>query len=98
MQRRAFAVQLQAYASSPPPEATGWSDPPAIARLAEVGLPTLVVVCEHDQPAFRALAERLATELPNAEAALMETGHLPAFERPEEFNPLVLGFLARAAQ
>ncbi|HXV96276.1 MAG TPA: alpha/beta hydrolase [Gaiellaceae bacterium] len=94
MQRRAFDVQLQAYAASPTPEATGWSDPPAIGRLAKIAVPTLVVVCEHDQPAFRALGERLAAELPNAEAVLMETGHLPAFERPEEFNRLVLGFLA----
>jgi 3-oxoadipate enol-lactonase len=98
MQRRAFDVQLQAYAASPPPEATGWSDPPAIALLAEIAVPTLVVVCEHDQPAFRALAERLAAELPDAEGAVLEAGHLAAFERPEEFNRLVLGFLARTAQ
>jgi 3-oxoadipate enol-lactonase len=97
MQRRAFDVQVRAYEGSPAPKPAGWSDPPAIGRLAEIAVPALVVVCAHDQPAFRALGERLAAELPKAEAAVMDTGHLPAFERPEEFNRLALGFLAGTA-
>jgi 3-oxoadipate enol-lactonase len=95
MQRHAFDVQLRAYAGSPEPRATGWSDPPAIARLTELAAAALVVSCAHDQPAFRALATRLAAELPEAEGVEMDTGHLPGFERPEEFNRLVLGFLGR---
>ncbi|HXV34960.1 MAG TPA: alpha/beta hydrolase [Gaiellaceae bacterium] len=97
MQRHAFDVQLRAYAGSPEPQPTGWSDPPAISRLSEVSAPTLVVSCTHDQPAFRELAGRLVEELPSGEAAVLDTGHVPAFERPEEFNRLALAFLAENA-
>ena len=97
MQRLAFEKQIAAYEASPPPQPGGWSDPPAASRLGELTVPTLVVACAHDQPAFRALAERLAVEIPNAEGALIETAHLPGVERPEELNRLALGFLAGAA-
>jgi 3-oxoadipate enol-lactonase len=97
MQRRAFDVLLRAYSRSPEPESTGWSDPPAIARLVDIEAPALIVSGTHDQPPFRALGERLAAELPGASAAVLDAGHLPAFERPEEFNRLALGFLGRNA-
>jgi pimeloyl-ACP methyl ester carboxylesterase len=98
MQRLAFETQIAAYEASPPPGPVGWSDPPAASRLAELVVPALIVACAHDQPAFRALAERLAGEMPNAESALIETAHLPGVERPEKLNRLVLGFLAATAR
>lgn len=97
MQRRAFDIQLRAYSGSPAPAPAGWSDPPAISRLSELTAPALVVSCTYDQPAFRTLAERVGADLPGGEAADLDTGHLPGFERPSEFNELALGFLARAA-
>jgi pimeloyl-ACP methyl ester carboxylesterase len=33
---------------------------------------------------------------PGAESAKLEAAHLPALERPEDFNRIVLDFLARA--
>jgi 3-oxoadipate enol-lactonase len=66
-------------------------DPP----LSEVRTPTLVAVGEHDKPDFRAIAERLARELPNAELAVIEgAGHLPSVERPDETAALVRRFLS----
>jgi 3-oxoadipate enol-lactonase len=96
MQRHALETAVAAYERTPPPGPVGWPEPPAAARLRELDVPTLVVVCEHDQPDFRLLAERLASGIPGAERAAMSTGHLPAIEQPEEFNRLVLAFLARA--
>jgi 3-oxoadipate enol-lactonase len=56
---------------------------------------TLVAVGEHDKPDFRAIAERLARELPNAELAVVEgAGHLPSMERPDETAALVRRFLS----
>jgi pimeloyl-ACP methyl ester carboxylesterase len=64
-------------------------------ELAELRMPTLVAVGENDKPDFRAIAERLARELPDAELAVIEgAGHLPSLERPEETAALVRRFLA----
>jgi len=62
--------------------------------LGAVRTPTLVAVGEHDKPDFRAIAERLARELPNAELAVIAgAGHLPSMERPDETVSLVGRFL-----
>jgi 3-oxoadipate enol-lactonase len=64
--------------------------------LAAVRMPALVGVGEHDKPDFRAIAERLARELPSAELAVIEgAGHLPSMERPEATLELVKSFLDR---
>jgi 3-oxoadipate enol-lactonase len=63
--------------------------------LSAVRARTLVAVGEHDKPDFRAIAERLARELPNAELAVIEgAGHLPSMERPDETAALVRRFLS----
>jgi 3-oxoadipate enol-lactonase len=63
--------------------------------LSAVRARTLVAVGEHDKPDFRAIAERLARELPNAELAVIEgAGHLPSMERPAETAALVRRFLS----
>lgn len=96
MQRSSFETLVRAYESSPEPGPVTWAEPPAATRLAEVSVPTLVVVGTLDQPDFRAISERLAGGIPKAESAELQTAHLPALERPEEFNRIVLDFLARA--
>jgi pimeloyl-ACP methyl ester carboxylesterase len=74
----------------------GWADPPTATRLGEIGAPTLVVVGRFDGEEFRAISDRLAAEIPGARKAVLDTAHLPALERPDEFNRLVLDFLADA--
>jgi 3-oxoadipate enol-lactonase len=62
--------------------------------LGAIQVPTLVGVGEHDKPDFRAIAERLARELPNAELVVIEgAGHLPPMEAPEETISAVRRFL-----
>jgi pimeloyl-ACP methyl ester carboxylesterase len=62
--------------------------------LGEIRMPTLVAVGEYDKPDFRAIAERLASELPNTQSAVIEgAGHLPPLERPDETAALVRRFL-----
>lgn len=70
-------------------------EPPALARLGEIGVPTLVLVGEHDVPDMLESAERLARDIPGArKIVLPDTAHLPSLEQPETFNRLVLEFLA----
>lgn len=91
MQRRAFDVQLavqDAGAEAP-------FEPPASARLGEVSCPTLVVVGDLDQPSILAVGDQLAAGIPGARKEVIRgTAHMPSLERPEEFNRLVLEFLA----
>ena len=96
MQRQTFETVLAAYERTPAPGPVSWAEPPAANRLHEVAAPTLVVRCAHDHPDFHAIAVLLAEGIPGAELVEMQTGHLPAFEQPGQFNGLVLGFLRGA--
>lgn len=68
---------------------------PALGRLGEVKAPTLVIVGELDLEEKVTLADRLVAEMPNAKKKMMpEAAHMMNMEKPEEFNHLVLEFLA----
>ena len=71
-----------------------WPQPPAAERLADVAVPTLVVVGTEDVDDIAAMAERLATQIPGARLERIDgAGHLPSLERPDELNRLLLDFL-----
>ena len=73
---------------------TVWPNPSAETRLAEIGVPTLVLTGTEDRAELHAAADVLLRELPDARAETIEgAGHLPSLERPEELNRLLLGFL-----
>jgi pimeloyl-ACP methyl ester carboxylesterase len=64
-------------------------------RLSEIAVPTLVIVGELDVPDMYEVADRLERELPNVRRATIRgAAHLPSLERPQEFEELVLEFLA----
>ena len=71
-----------------------WPEPPAETRLAELDVPTLLIVGDDDRPELVALAGRLARELPDARLeTIAGAGHLPSLERPDELSRLLLQFL-----
>jgi 3-oxoadipate enol-lactonase len=71
-----------------------WPDVPAQARLAEIGVPTLVVVGSKDLHDINAMAELLVAGIPGARLETIDgAGHLPSLERPDELNRLLLDFL-----
>ena len=71
-------------------------DPPASQRLGDVRVPTLVLTGDEDFDDIKTIGDRLAREIPGAERATMAfTAHLPNLERPDEFDRIVLGFLAK---
>jgi pimeloyl-ACP methyl ester carboxylesterase len=70
-------------------------DPPAIGRLGEVGVPTLVVTGALDQASVIAGAAKISAGLADAEAVeIPNTAHVPNLERPGEFDRAVLKFLS----
>jgi 3-oxoadipate enol-lactonase len=94
--RRAFEVQLAAYSRDPEPGPVGWlDDPPVWERLGEVACPTLVIVGDRDVRDMHVVADRLAGGIAGARKIMMTgAAHLPACERPAEFERIVLDFLA----
>ena len=69
-------------------------EPPAVDRLDEIGIPTLVIVGDLDTPKTLAAADLLARRITGARKVVInDTAHLPNMEKPEEFNRHVLSFL-----
>jgi pimeloyl-ACP methyl ester carboxylesterase len=69
--------------------------PPAAGRLHEIGVPTLVIAGELDVSGVHIIADALAKGIPNARKVVMPgTAHVPNMEKLDEFNRLVLDFLA----
>jgi 3-oxoadipate enol-lactonase len=95
MQRRAFDLDIAAYSREPQPGPHQGIEPPAIERLEDVAVPTLVVVGAADFPDVLDGAQALAERIPGArKVVLPDTAHMVNLERPEEFQALVADFLA----
>lgn len=88
MQYHAFTVPMPDEAEELPLE------PPAITRLAEIRVPTLLIVGDYDIPDKHELARQLASEIPQAQQVVIPgAAHVINMEQPAEFNRIVLDFL-----
>jgi pimeloyl-ACP methyl ester carboxylesterase len=65
-------------------------------RLSTLQAPALFVWGSHDPLIPAAFGRYVAKWLPRAEQRVLDCGHVPQVERPEECHELVLEFLARA--
>jgi pimeloyl-ACP methyl ester carboxylesterase len=69
-------------------------DPPAVARLREIRVPTLAIVGDLDASGVRAAVDTIEREVPGARKVVIPgTAHMLNMERPDEFNRAVLEFL-----
>ena len=69
-------------------------EPPAIGRLNQLAIPTLVIVGALDDASVGTIGELLTTQIAGARKAVIPgAAHLPNMERPKEFNQMVLAFL-----
>jgi 3-oxoadipate enol-lactonase len=69
-------------------------EPPAIERLAEIHVPTLVIVGDQDNVEIAAIADTLAKGIKGAKrASITNAAHHPNMERPQQFNQIVIDFL-----
>ncbi len=70
-------------------------DPPALERLREVQVRTLVLVGDLDLDAIRDAARRVTDGIPGARRLNWpDTAHLPSMERPDDFFALLRKWLA----
>jgi pimeloyl-ACP methyl ester carboxylesterase len=71
--------------------------PPAIERLEQVRVPTLIVDGALDDPEILRAGELMHTQIPGAQKVILpESAHVPNMEKPAEFNQAVLRFLNQA--
>jgi 2-hydroxy-6-oxonona-2,4-dienedioate hydrolase len=70
-------------------------DPPAVKRLDEIRVPTLIIVGDYDTPYLKAAADHMMEQIPGAQRITMPTAHLPSMERPDELNAHVRAFLSQ---
>jgi pimeloyl-ACP methyl ester carboxylesterase len=66
---------------------------PVVARIPRVHVPTLVVWGRHDRLFPAVFGQRLAREIGGARLELLDAGHAPNEERPEELVSIVRAFL-----
>jgi 3-oxoadipate enol-lactonase len=72
-----------------------WRDPPAIDRLGEITVPTLIVRGEHVTSFGARVAEFLQREIAGARLVIVPgSASYPHMEAPSAFNRIVLEFLA----
>lgn len=93
---RAYAMGLRVNErATAAPQATRLPlDPPAVERLNEVRVPTLVIVGDQDVPFIQTSADLLANGIAGARKVVMPgTAHLPSMEHPTAFNRIVDDFL-----
>lgn len=97
---RVGAMQLHAFQLPTPPNvALKKVEPPALHRLHEIKVPTLVLVGALDVPEFVTLAEQLGAGIPGARLEVIDgVAHLPSMEMPDLFNAKVLEFLNAESQ
>lgn len=69
---------------------------PAVQRLGELKLPTLVIYGDLDTPYIQAAGQYMAENIAGAKLAVMPgVAHLPSMEQPQALNAVVLPFLAQ---
>ena len=71
-------------------------EPPAYYRVADITAPTLIMVGDHDLSEALAQYEYLADTIPGADSCRFpDSAHLPSVEQPDEFNRVLLDWLAK---
>jgi 3-oxoadipate enol-lactonase len=95
IRQRVYDMQYHAF-TVPEPEGSEeiTLQPPAITRLAEIRVPTLIIMGDYDFTDKLELAQQLSEQIPNAQLVIIpDTAHVLSMEQPEQFNQHVLSFL-----
>jgi pimeloyl-ACP methyl ester carboxylesterase len=74
-----------------------WSAAPVYTRVGQLRIPTLIVWGNQDHITPVAMAKPVHEAMPHAELHLLESGHLPQYEHPKLFTPILLDFLRSRA-
>lgn len=98
VRQKVYDMQYHAFTTPTPEGAEVIAlDPPAVERLAEIRVPTLVLVGDLDLPQKRVIAHELITHINGAQQVIVPgVAHMVSMERPEFFTSTVLEFLRGA--
>jgi pimeloyl-ACP methyl ester carboxylesterase len=73
--------------------------PDVTAQLAQIAVPTLIITGANDALIPRTESEKLNQGIPHSQLSVIpRAGHLVAFERPEDFNRVLLDWLNSSPQ
>jgi len=92
---RTRAMTTRLFARLPVPGALPQMiEPPALARLAQIQAPTLVIVGSEDQAPLHEIADLVTAQIAGAQKVVTpDAGHHPNVEQPELFYQIVQTFL-----
>jgi pimeloyl-ACP methyl ester carboxylesterase len=94
MQRRAFEVQLPAFAGDDQPSARWLLERPWAGHLGSVECPTLVIVGEHDVGDILSSADLLVSLVPDVRSVVLpDAAHMVAMEEPDEVTAAIAELL-----
>ena len=69
---------------------------PAFDRLADLNIPVLIIIGEHDTPYILAAADYMVENLPTTQKVVIEdAAHLPNMDHPHKFQKIVESFLKK---
>ncbi len=96
VRQRVYEMQYHAFTIPMPEDADEQQvEPPAITRLAEIQVPTLIIVGDLDLSEKLNLSEQLATSISGAKLEVIAgAAHMVSMEQPQKFNDIVLDFLS----
>ncbi len=97
VRQRVYEMQYHAFTIPMPENADEQQvEPPAITRLTEIRVPTLIIVGDLDLPEKLDLSKQLATFIPSAQLEVIAgAAHMVSMEQPQKFNDIVLNFLSK---
>lgn len=71
-------------------------EPPALGRLGEITVPTLIILGDKDDPSISEIGETLHTGIGGSKKVVISgAAHMLNMEEPEAFNQAVMDFLER---
>ncbi|MBA2681736.1 MAG: alpha/beta hydrolase [Ktedonobacteraceae bacterium] len=97
VRQRVYEMQYHAFTVPMPEDADEQElQPSAITRLADVRVPTLIIVGDLDLPEKLELTAHLASSIPGARSEIITgAAHMVSMEQPQQFNRIVLNFLGK---
>lgn len=93
--RAILQANPQNFGPRAPQQSQSTSTAPALGRLSEIQIPTLIIVGESDIADVHAHAGAIQAGIQGSKRVVVKgAGHLVYLEQPDEFNRLVVDFMA----
>lgn len=100
LRQRVAEMQEEAFLHEEPPgAAVEWPEPPAIERLSEITVPTLVLCGDLDLEEVFEHARQISSGLPSWQTEIvLDVAHMISMERPRGFAKRVISFISESKE